>query len=75
MTCTVYQDDHEAECLGNYGMWRTDGDCFARDRQPILGCQIGTKVEWFFSHYETATSAESVFAAQSCADQLGLVLL
>ncbi len=68
VTCTVYPTDHKAECEANYGMWREDGNCFDRDRAPILGCELDGVTEWFFSHYEMPTDAEIEAAKNSCAD-------
>ncbi len=70
VTCTVTSASHKADCLANYGTWRDDGNCFDRDRAPILGCKFSEGTEWFFSHYATATDAEVSAAVQAC-DNLG----
>lgn len=74
VTCTVWDETHRTECLAGYGTWREDGNCFDRDRAPMLSCSFTGGTEYFFSHYETGTDAELVAAQNACDSLSGTVL-
>ncbi len=83
VTCTVFYADaeaHSAECEADLngrppGMWRTDGDCFARSEAPFSGCELADRTEWFF-HWGLgeASDVERSLAAQGCQAQGGVAL-